>query len=216
VPRDPPPAVVIALARATAVVPPPTPSTFEPFLFLGFTPPPGVVVAVPPEQTSTLTPFLRSGEVQLERLGEISGHVFEDLNGNGIQDPGEPNLRGQTVFLDLNDNGIPDEGEPRMETDAQGRYNFSGLALTRYKVRQDLRRFRVRQTMPRQNQPYVVDLTPQNSSIPDKDFGVRILPLSGGATSIRPKGPLPVTAPSGEEPQSPPPKQLPDAPAPQE
>jgi hypothetical protein len=212
VPRDPEPAVVIALARSTAVSPLPTPSRFEPFLFLGFTPPPGVVVAVPPEQTSTLAPFLRSGEVQLERLGEISGHVFEDLNGNGIQDPGEPNLRGQTVFLDLNDNGIPDEGEPRMETDAQGRYTFSGLALTRYKVRQDLRRFRVRQTLPQQNRPYVVDLTPQHNSISDKDFGVRILPVTRGP--IKQASPSDVTTSlSGEEPQGPPPKNGPDDPA---
>ncbi|MBI1914168.1 MAG: hypothetical protein HYS12_05440 [Planctomycetes bacterium] len=212
-PSNPDPALVIALARATAV-PPPVARAFEPFLFLGFTPPPPATVPVPESQTSTLAPFLQAGGVQFERLGEISGHVFEDLNGNGIQDPGEPNLRGQTVFLDLNDNGLPDEGEPKMETDAEGRYIFSGLALTRYKVRQDLRVFRLRQTAPQDNRPYVVDLTPQNSSIADKDFGVRVLPVTRGTT--KPKVPPPVTPSSGEEPQSPPPKKAPDAPAPKE
>ncbi len=209
VPSDPDPALVIALARATAAVAPPAARTFEPFLFLGLTPPASATVAVPGSQTSTLAPFLQAGGVQFDRLGEISGHVFEDLNGNGIQDPGEPNLRGQTVFLDLNDNGIPDEGEPKMETDAEGRYIFSGLALTRYKVRQDLRVFRLRQTAPQDNQPYVVDLSPQNSSIADKDFGVRVLPVTR-RTTTRPKAPPPETSPSSEEPQSPPPKNVPD------
>src|SRR5262249_32357113 len=214
-PSDPDPALVIALARATAVVPPAAARAFEPFLFLGFTPSGSTTVAVPGSQTLTLAPFLQAGDVQFARLGEISGHVFEDLNGNGIQDPGEPPLRGQIVFLDLNDNGIPDEGEPKMETDAEGRYIFSGLALTRYKVRQDLRVLRLRQTAPQDNQPYVVDLTPRNSSIADKDFGVRVLPVIRGTTT-RPKVPPPDTSPASEEPQSRPPKNVPDAPTPEE
>ena len=114
-----------------------------------------------------------------------------------------------SVFLDYNDNGLPDPGEPVMETDAGGRYLFGGLNLTRYKVRQDLRRLRVRQTTPQQNAPYVVDLTPQNSSIPDKDFGVRILPLTGG-TRPKPTGSPPlISPPDSEEPQNQPPKKGP-------
>src|SRR5262245_44367802 len=202
-PSDPDPALVIALARAAVVAP--AARAFEPFLFLGFTPPSAVVVPTAGSRVS-LDPYLTPGTVGTEPLGEISGRVFEDLNGNGIQDPGEPSLPGQIVFLDLNDNGIPDEGEPIMKTDMDGKYLFSGLALTRYKVRQDLRVFRMRQTAPLNNQPYVVDLTPQNNSIADKDFGVRVLSVTGG-TKTRPKVPPPDASPASEEPQGPPPKE---------
>jgi len=201
---DPDPATVIALARATAV-PVVSSRAVEPFLFLGFTPLPAVVGPTAGSRVS-LDPYLTPGTVGTEPLGEISGRVFEDLNGNGIQDPGEPSLPGQIVFLDLNDNGIPDEGEPIMMTDMRAKYLFSGLALTRYKVRQDLRVFRMRQTAPLNNQPYVVDLTPQNNSIADKDFGVRVLSVTGG-TKTRPMVPPPDASPASEEPQGPPPKE---------
>jgi CubicO group peptidase (beta-lactamase class C family)/subtilisin-like proprotein convertase family protein len=41
------------------------------------------------------------------QTGTISGTVFNDLNGNGVQDPGEPGLSGRTLFLDQNQNGVP-------------------------------------------------------------------------------------------------------------
>jgi SdrD B-like domain len=158
-----------------------------------------------------------SAQEQTRNIGEIGGRVFEDLNGNGIQDPGEPELRDQIVFLDYNDNGIPDEGEPTMKTDAQGRYLFSGLALNRYRVRQ-LRTARVRQTVPSKDAAYVVELTPKNSSVANKDFGTRILPATGGATQ-----PVPTSAgqnsnpppEGGNETQSPPSDAPPPPPSPQ-
>jgi len=193
----------------------------EPFLFLDFTPPAPPVVTTTASRVSSLEQYLTPGTVRTETLGEISGRVFEDLNGNGIQDPGEPSLRGQIVFLDLNDNGIPDEGEPIMKTDADGKYLFSGLALARYKVRQDLRVFRLRQTLPENNRPYVVDLTPRNNSIADKDFGVRILPVTGGARSNPPNLPDTTTpsaprraTPEGGSKEGEPQEKPPDAPPP--
>ena len=38
--------------------------------------------------------------------GGLSGHVWNDLNSNGLQDPGEPPLANDTVYLDLNNNGL--------------------------------------------------------------------------------------------------------------
>jgi subtilisin-like proprotein convertase family protein len=43
--------------------------------------------------------------------GEIHGTVFEDLNGNGTKDAGEPAQSGWTVFLDQNNNGLLDKGQ---------------------------------------------------------------------------------------------------------
>lgn len=68
----------------------------------------------------------------------IAGHVWEDSNGNGKQDAGEPNLANRTIYLDQNDNGVLDEGETKTQTDAQGNYSFTKLPHDRYIVRQVL------------------------------------------------------------------------------
>ncbi|MBN1910188.1 MAG: proprotein convertase P-domain-containing protein, partial [Pirellulales bacterium] len=41
-------------------------------------------------------------------VNEISGTVWNDLNGDGSQDVGETGLAGETVYLDLNENGTLD------------------------------------------------------------------------------------------------------------
>ncbi|MEX0811851.1 MAG: SdrD B-like domain-containing protein [Chitinophagales bacterium] len=46
--------------------------------------------------------------------GTISGHVFDDLNGNGVQDAGEPGLAGMNIILS---NG------QQTQTDANGDYS---------------------------------------------------------------------------------------------
>jgi subtilisin-like proprotein convertase family protein len=40
------------------------------------------------------------------QLGTVSGTVFNDANGNGVQDSGEAGLAGRTVFLDQNQDGV--------------------------------------------------------------------------------------------------------------
>jgi hypothetical protein len=152
-------------ARLIFLAPPPIPTSDS-------------FVKVTPAELRTSSMTQLSGSQRDERLGEISGRVFLDLNGNGIQDEGEPGLAGQRVVLDLNDNGIQDEDEPGMDTDANGRYLFSGLELNRYRVRQNLRPTRVAQTTPERNQPHVVELSWGNSSVSDKDFGVKVLQLT--------------------------------------
>jgi hypothetical protein len=67
----------------------------------------------------------------------IGDFVWNDLNGDGVQDGGEPGLAGVTVFLDLNSNGTLDGGEPSDTTDGTGVYGFSGLATGAYSVRVD-------------------------------------------------------------------------------
>ena len=46
------------------------------------------------------------GTIDSNLLGEIHGSKWHDLNGNGVQDPGEPGLADWTIFLDQNNNGI--------------------------------------------------------------------------------------------------------------
>ena len=43
-------------------------------------------------------------------LAVISGTTFDDLDGDGVQQMGEPGLEDWTIYLDLNDNGQLDIG----------------------------------------------------------------------------------------------------------
>jgi sugar lactone lactonase YvrE len=52
----------------------------------------------------------------------FSGTVFNDTNGNGVQDTGESGLAGWTVWLDPDRDGIFNNNEPSAITDANGHY----------------------------------------------------------------------------------------------
>lgn len=62
--------------------------------------------------------------------GSIGDKVWEDLNGNGIQDNGELGIAGVEVNL-LNDEDVPVQ---TVVTDATGSYSFAGLNPANYKV----------------------------------------------------------------------------------
>lgn len=68
----------------------------------------------------------------------ISGSVWEDLNKDGIQDPGEEPRADVAVFIDVDEDQILDEDEVSVRTDAGGRFELSGLAPGSYTIRQDL------------------------------------------------------------------------------
>lgn len=70
----------------------------------------------------------------------ITGTLFEDLDGNGARDAGEPGTApaGLTVYLDQNRNGVRDAGEATAAPDAGGAYAFTGLPDGTYAVRQEL------------------------------------------------------------------------------
>ncbi len=68
----------------------------------------------------------------------LGDFVFEDTNGNGIQDAGEPGLAGVTVTL-LDKDGKPANDQfgkpvPPVTTDANGKYSFAGLLPGSYTV----------------------------------------------------------------------------------
>jgi serine-aspartate repeat-containing protein C/D/E len=69
----------------------------------------------------------------------IRGFVFNDLNGNGTRQDGEPALAGWLIYLDQNNNGQRDEGERAAETGANGNYAFEDLPAGTYRVREVLR-----------------------------------------------------------------------------
>jgi hypothetical protein len=64
-------------------------------------------------------------------LGYLCGIKFEDRNGNGVMDPGEPGLSGWTIELLQNGQVIA-----TTVTGADGRFCFLGLGLGDYVVRE--------------------------------------------------------------------------------
>ena len=67
----------------------------------------------------------------------IGDFVWNDLDGDGVQDGGEPGLVGVTMYIDSNTNGSIDALEPRKITDAAGAYAFTSLPKGDYEVRVD-------------------------------------------------------------------------------
>jgi hypothetical protein len=73
-------------------------------------------------------------DASLVRTGSIGGAIWEDRDGDGIRDAGEPSLVGWIVYLDLNDNGVLDTSEPTRVSDGSGQYQFDNLRPGTYVV----------------------------------------------------------------------------------
>jgi hypothetical protein len=63
-----------------------------------------------------------------------AGVKFEDLDGDGYRDAGEPGLADWTIFVDYNNNGVLDAYEPSAMTGADGSYKIEGIKPGTWKV----------------------------------------------------------------------------------
>jgi hypothetical protein len=59
--------------------------------------------------------------------GKVSGVVWNDLNADGVRDPGEPGIPGVMVFVDYNNDGKISVLEPAGQTDFFGNYTIQGV-----------------------------------------------------------------------------------------
>ncbi|MFC1738235.1 LamG-like jellyroll fold domain-containing protein [Planctomycetota bacterium] len=112
--------------------------------------------------------------------GEIYGSKFHDMNGNGIQDEGEPRLQGWKIYIDENENGVWDNGEQYGLTDANGDYAFTELAPGSYTVA-EVNQPEWQQTFPGGDGTHLVSLS-YNEVVEDIDFGNRFPPGYGGGS----------------------------------
>jgi autotransporter-associated beta strand protein len=105
---------------------------------------PRTIRAVPPASFVQTTPqpplfVLTAGQTitdvdfGLFQLATITGTVFNDLNGNGIRDVGEPGIPNVVVHLDKNNDGTIDQ---TAITNANGFYSFINLDPGTYAIRQ--------------------------------------------------------------------------------
>lgn len=73
-------------------------------------------------------------------LSSVGDFIWEDINGDGVQDPGENGIAGVTVDLywDLDSDGQIDSNDPVISTqttDANGNYDFTELIFGEYIVK---------------------------------------------------------------------------------
>ncbi len=82
----------------------------------------------------TLKPRLTVVYAPPAGTSQITGTVWNDLDGDGVMDIGEPPLLGRQVYLDMNSNGERDINESIKITSSTGQYTFGGLAAGEYIV----------------------------------------------------------------------------------
>jgi hypothetical protein len=96
--------------------------------------------------------------------GSISGIKFNDLNGNGTRDLGEPGLANWTIVLTR-----PDGSNETAITNLDGTYIFSNLSAGKYTVGEVQQGF-WKQTAPSTG-TYNVTITSSEEDVTGKDFG---------------------------------------------
>lgn len=70
--------------------------------------------------------------------GIILGTVFNDANGDTVQQAAEVGVAGQTVYIDMNNSGAVDAGDLVTTTNSNGAYAFANLADGNHVLRVDL------------------------------------------------------------------------------
>jgi uncharacterized surface anchored protein len=123
------------------------------------------------------------------QLGAVSGMKFNDRNGNGIRDNGEPILQGWTISLyQLGSQGAPDNLIASVQTDANGAYSFGNLLPGNYKVCETPRP-NWKRTLPADSNCHSFSIT-QSGQVITADFGNKFIPQVLGESTEKPGGEL--------------------------
>lgn len=120
---------------------------------------------------------LDDNTISPSQCGELSGEKFEDTNGDGLRQSGEPAVAGVTIFLDTNADDILNNGESSTVTASNGVYSFDEVEPGPYSVREVVPAG-WRQTTPN---PAIVTV-PTRGDVDGGDFGNFRLGQVGGTT----------------------------------
>ena len=88
-------------------------------------------------ETSGAFGSVESNTTETSTSASIGDYVWNDVDGDGVQDAGEFGIGGVRVYVDSNNNGVWDAGEPYDFTAADGSYRIYGLEAGSYDVRTD-------------------------------------------------------------------------------
>ena len=127
--------------------------------------PPGVYEVVLDDAEPVIDGLDFGNQKEEFERGALHGRKYDDQNGNGTQDAGEPGLPGWTIVL-LTSNGV----YQTTVTDQNGNYWFTNLPFDDYIVR-EVPQFGWMQTEPRLPTVYNVVLGPNQRVIDGLDFG---------------------------------------------
>jgi len=120
------------------------------------------------------------GDFRGTLTGTLAGVVFNDLNGNGVRDPGEPGMAGVTVIVGIGPLpcGIPPPGTcPQTTvTAADGSYQFTGIGFG-LQYLAEIVPDGFKQTAPPPPGTLAVTLDLAHQNITDLDFGNQALPV---------------------------------------
>lgn len=95
------------------------------------------IACSPGGATDVPIPPTPSNTTETALTASIGDFVWADIDGDGVQDSGEPGLSGVKVYIDSNNNGVWDTGEPYDTSDGFGKYRIFGLTASTYTVRTD-------------------------------------------------------------------------------
>ena len=136
------------------------------------------IIAVPLAPGQNVQGLLFGNQlIPIVQFGAISGMKFNDLNGNGVLDPGEPGLAGVTINLQ------PSAGNPvTTTTDTAGNFSFQDLTPGTYTV-SEVVPSGYRQTLPAAPGTIAVTVTAGNTSS-NLLFGNQLIPITEEKGSI--------------------------------
>ncbi|MGB9903019.1 SdrD B-like domain-containing protein, partial [Methanothrix sp.] len=93
---------------------------------------------------------------------DVSGYKFNDLNGNGQWDTGEPGIEGWTIYLSDGTTTIS------TTTDSDGKYTFTNLPAGTYKITEETKAGWTRTTQ----ESYTIEFDgEEDKSVADQNFG---------------------------------------------